>query len=145
MNYETIKNKRRAGNPQDPVTIEELKAALAYEIAAYRDNAIRFALAEGEYKAACKLSPLPTDEARQELDNASRAFNGRKSHVHISKLVYWLHKAEAGHPITANSPIHSPMSCGSTPAYSPDLSDEEDDDSDEAEIGSEDGGDNAGW
>jgi len=144
MNYETVKNKRRAGNPQDPVTIEELKAALAFEIAAYRENAVRFALAEGEYKAAQKLSPLPTDEARQELDQAGRAFNGRKSHTHISKLVYWLHKLEAGHPITANSPIHSPMSYETTPSYSPDTSDEEEEDSDEAEVSSE-SDDDAGW
>ena len=104
MNYQAIKAKRRAG---EPITREDLKEALKFEINAYRDNVVRCALASGEYHAAVRLSPLPLDEATKELSTSREAVGN--AHIHISKLVYWLHKLESGLPIiSSRAPSYVP-------------------------------------
>lgn len=93
MTYEDIKKLYRA---KAPITIEQIQSALDHHRALVQDTAITAATLSGEHWAGTKLMPFTSGEGAP----GNGMWEARNAHEkamrHMSKLVYWYAKLQAG-------------------------------------------------
>ena len=128
LTYNDIKGFYRS---KEPITPEQIQEAIAGHVKLVQETAVTAATLSGEYHAKVKLLPFVEEGIQSTYYTAQDAHH--KAMRHLSKLVYWYAKAQAGVLYEATQAVHAPA------PYEPDeASFEDDEDGDTADIDDED-------
>lgn len=92
----TYKDIKAFWHSKEPIALEQFQEAIAHQTALVQELAVRSATLSGECHAKVKLDPFPAQGESLESQFYTARAGCADAMRHLSKLVYWYAKAQAG-------------------------------------------------